>query len=118
MNAIPLGFRVEGVRGGPRYYSVEGYRKSLHAGFGMGDVCELYPEPQPGCSPDVEVYHGWCWVQPRYVSAIRDMTGFTPLYCGPLLQRAPIDEDLLHIFPSIVENRLREKRPELYASGA
>lgn len=110
----PVGYRLEFKPGDPCYYRPDDYEKERQAGYDGADIWGLFPEPQPGCPSEVDVYHGWCWVQPRYVSAVRDMTGFTPLYRGPLIQRAPIDEDVLHVFPSLIDERLRRERPDLY----
>jgi hypothetical protein len=111
----PKGYRVEWKPGDPCYLSPAEYE---HEAYKAGaDVWPLFAEPQPGCEQAIEVYHGRCWVRPRYVSAVRDMTGFTPLYLGPLLQRGQMAEEVAHLFPSLVEDRLREARPDLYPAG-
>lgn len=102
----PVAYRMDFRANDPCYSSPEDYEKDYQAGYDGADIYGLFTEPQVGCSKEVEVYKGWCWVRPRHVSAVRDMSGFTPLYIGPILQRAPVDEEILHVFPSIVESRL------------
>ncbi len=114
----PIGYRLDFKPGDPCYYTPEQYEIERQAGYDGADIWGLFPEPQPFCPPCVEVYKGWCWVPPRYVSSVRDLSGFTPLYRGQLIQRAPMDEDVLHVFPSLVESRLQEERPDLYPPKA
>lgn len=111
---MPAGYRMDFKPADPCYYTPQEYEKECKAGYDAANIWGLFRQPQPGCPSEVEVYKGWCWVRPRYASAVSDMSGFTPLYLGPLLQRGPIDEDVLHAFPSLVEDRLREEHPQLY----
>lgn len=97
----PVGYRVDYRPGDPCYSSPEHYAVDRAAGF-QGDVWGLFHEPQPGCSAEVEVYRGRYWVRPRHASAA-DAATFTPLYRGPQLERAPIDEEVALLFPSLVE---------------
>lgn len=114
MPAEPMGYRLEWKPGDPCHYTPEDYaREGQRAG---ADVWGLFAEPQPDCPPEIAVYLGWCWVQPRYVSAVRDLTGFTPLYLGPLIQRGTIPEAVAYLFPRIAEERLHQEHPELWGN--
>lgn len=109
----PVGYRLEFKPGDPCYYSPKSYKMAIEAGTANADTYGLFTEPQPDCSNEIEVYKGWCWVQPKYVHG-RDMSEFTPLYRGPLLVAATEDEQVLFVFPSIVELRLQRDHPHLF----
>lgn len=100
---MPLGYRVEYRPGDPVFMKPQDFGASAKAGYDGGAVWPLFAEPQPGCKAEVEVHLGWCWVQPRYASAVRSLTGFIPLYRGPQIQSAQIDEVVALLFPSILE---------------
>lgn len=111
----PVGFRMEWKPGDPCYLSAADYaRESQRDG---ADTWGLFTDPQPGCSAEIEVYRGWCWVRPRYVSAVRDLAGFTPLYLGPLIHRGLLSEAAAYLFPRLIEDQLRKARPDLYPDG-
>ncbi len=113
---LPDGYRLEFRPGDPCYYSPSNYKSAQDAGFDNADTWGLFKAPQHGCSPDVEVYLGWCWKQPKYVYG-SSLDGFIPLYRGPLLKTAILDEEVLLLFPSLVESRLKQDFPHLYPSG-
>lgn len=115
MSAL-MGYRLEFKPGDPCYYTPKDYATEQAAGYDGADTWGLFQVPQPGCQAEVEVYFGWCWVRPKYASG-KDLTDFTPLYRGPKLKDAPMDEAVLLLFPSLVEDRLKQERPDLYRPG-
>ncbi|CAB3654489.1 hypothetical protein LMG26685_02927 [Achromobacter mucicolens] len=107
-----LGYRLEWKPGDPCYmtpehYALEGYKDSAL-------VHGLYATPQPGCPAQIEVYKGWCWVQPKYnFGNLVDAT-FRPLYVGALIHCPTYDEAVLLAFPGIVEQMVKASRPDLF----
>lgn len=111
MSIEPAGYRLEWKPGEYCYYSAEDYARETYRDGAR--VHGLFHHPQPDCPADVNVYRGWCWVQPKYDHGIRDES-FMPLYLGPLLHEPPINEGALFLFPSLVEDRLRREHPHLF----
>lgn len=110
-SASLIGYRVE-VRPGDysfydcAAYAVDQYLKGTPA-------WELHSTPQPGQSNVVVVYFGRWWVQPKYVYG-RDLTDFKPAYLGRQVESYSCDSAILHLFPGLLEERLRADRPDLY----
>ena len=114
ISSTEVAFRLDFKPGDPCYYTPENLKVAVAAGYDGADIWGLFTEPQPNCCQKVEVYYGRFWVQPKYAKGF-DLTDFTPLYRGPILSSAPLDESVAYIFPSLVEDRLRQERPELFA---
>lgn len=91
-SATLMGYRLEWkpgdyIFGSPEHYAQDICKQSAR-------VWGLYTLPQDGCSSDVAVYRGWCWIQPKYVHN-HDLSEFMPLYLGPLLYEPGYDEAVL-----------------------
>lgn len=112
--ADPVGYRLDWRPADPCYLRPEDYAREISKEG--ADTWGLFTEPQPGCPPEVEVYHGWCWVQPKYVFK-QDLTGFTPLYRGQQIHRGTMHPAVDALFPRFLEDRLHSERPELWDSA-
>lgn len=108
---ILLGYRLEWRPGDYVFETPENFAKECCRDSAR--IWGLYTEHQPECSDAITVYLGSHWIQPKYVYG-KCLDGFRPLYLGPLLYEPAIDEYTFHIFPGIVEERLRSDRPDLF----
>lgn len=111
-----LGYRLEWKAGEYCLYTPEDFAREVNTDTAR--IWGLFSEPQPGCSSEPAAYRGvfWCEAKYRKANAYMDPDA-VPLYLGPVLHEPPMNEDVLHIFPSLVENRLRVERPDLYHCG-
>ena len=111
----PEGYRLDFKPGDPCFYTPKEYASEQASGRDGAQTRGLFRVPQPGCPDCIEVYRGWCWVQPRYARS-RVMFGFVPLYRGPLPKDGSVDGVVFLLFPSFVEDALNQKRPDIYSS--
>lgn len=115
MNDEIMGYRLEWKAGDPCYLSPESYALETYRDSAL--VHALYTTPQLDCPASIEVYKGWCWVQPKNAfSKVPDDT-FQPLYLGPMIHCPGYGEDALLAFPGIVEQMVRASRPDLYETA-
>lgn len=112
----PVGYRLDFKQGDPSYYGLESYEIAKSSGNDNADTWGLYPEPQLDCSQEVEVYHGWCWKQPKYVYN-SSLEGLIPLYRGPAIRHRTMPEEVAFLFPSFIETKLKQEFPHLYPDG-
>ena len=114
---MPQGYRLEWKAGDYCFYTPEDFSREVNTNNAR--VCGLFTAPQPGCSGEPAAYRGVMWCEARYRKANAFMDpDAVPMYLGPVLHEPPMNEDVLHLFPSLVENRLRESRPDLYGDAA
>lgn len=110
---MPQGYRLEWKAGNYCFYTPDEFSREVNQSSAR--VWGLFPTPQPGCSDEPAVYRGAMWCEARYRKANAFMDpDAVPLYLSTVLHEPPMNEDVLHLFPSLVENRLRESRPDLY----
>ena len=113
----PQGYRLEWKAGDYCFYTPEDFSREVNTNNAR--VCGLFTAPQPGCSGEPAAYRGVMLCEARYRKANAFMDpDAVPMYLGPVLHEPPMNEDVLHLFPSLVENRLRESRPDLYGDAA
>ena len=114
---MPQGYRLEWKAGDYCFYTPDEFQREVHQSSAR--VWALFPTPQPGCSAEPAAYRGAMWCEARYRKANAYMDpDAVPMYLGPVLHEPPMDEDVLYLFPSLVESRLRESRPDLYVDAA
>lgn len=108
-----VAYRMEYKHGDPCFYRPEDFVIAMRAGYDSADAWPLYPQPQVGCSDEVDVYWGKYFIQPKY-SRGWDLKEYIPLYRGPQLIHKPQSEAAALLFPSLVEDQLKRARPDLY----
>lgn len=81
-NGEIMAYRLEWKPGDYVHTSPEGYAKEICKEGAR--VWALYTKPQPDCPQEIALYRGKYFVQPKHVYD-RDLTGFVPLYLGPLI---------------------------------
>lgn len=109
------GYRLAWGPGDFCFHSPEMYAKEINKEH--ADVWALYDHPQSGCSPEIAVYRGEYWIQPKYVYPHTKLNGFIALYVGPLINEMPISEEMAFAFPGLMEERLKQSHPELFKKG-
>ena len=92
-----VAYQLECKPGEYLFETPEDYEKEICKAGMM--TWELHETPQPGCSPDIAVYYGTSWIQPKYVYRESDIVDKKPLYRGNVVNDPMLWPDALHIVP-------------------
>ena len=102
-----LGYRIDFRPGDPCYYTPRDMETAIQTGNMSSHFWPLYYSPQPDCPDTVEVYFGWCWIEPKYVFRC-PVDNFIPMYRGP---KMTLIRD--QIFTALTETEILDLVPGL-----
>jgi len=74
-------YKVEMSPGDYSFYSPDDFEKEK-PNLSRGVRCWMLTD-SPLSSSTIEVYKGWCFVRPKYASAVKDLSKHIALYLGP-----------------------------------